>query len=517
MRRHAVVSALVVCALPALCQTGNQTVPIYRVTVIQRTVEAINYEYRSEPTRIDFRGTVLMPKAKGEALVESKRGRTEIEARLDNMAEPQTFGGEYLTYVLWAVSPEGRPHNLGEIMPNGSNKAKLRITTDMQAFGLIVTAEPYSAVRLPSDVVVAENIVRPDTVGKIEQIQARYDLMPRGQYTWPIPARSGVLISGEPKVSMDQYEAISELYQAQNALGIARAANAEQYAPNTFANAQRLVDEARRLRETNASTRLVVQEAREAAQTAEDARMIAERRRQEESLAKAQADASAAQQARTQADADTQQARSEANAARAQADAERAARQRAESDAAAARDRAARAEAEAAANRAQAANQSVRVQQDQAARQRTELRMRLLEQMNGVISTRDTPRGLVATILDTGFVGPALREAASIQVARVAALVAAIPGLRVEVDGHTDSATTEALSWKRAEAVRRMLVGRGLAPSAVMARGLGNTHPLVSNASPGGRMENRRVEIVISGDPIGNIPFWDRSYTLSLR
>src|SRR5438876_4394167 len=173
MRRHAVVGALLVCALPALCQTGNQTVPIYRVTVIQRTVEAINYEYRSEPTRIDFRGTVLMPKAKGEALVESKRGRTEIEARLDNMAEPQTFGREYLTYVLWAISPEGRPHNLGELMPNGSDKARMRITTDLQAFGLIVTAEPYSAVRQPSNVVVAENMVRGDTIGKITEIQAQ--------------------------------------------------------------------------------------------------------------------------------------------------------------------------------------------------------------------------------------------------------------------------------------------------------------------------------------------------------
>jgi outer membrane protein OmpA-like peptidoglycan-associated protein len=498
MRRDAVVGALLVCALPALCQTGNQTVPIYRVTVVQRTVEAINYQYRSEPTRIDFRGTVLMPKAKGEALVESKRGRTEIDARLDNMSEPQSFGPEYLTYVLWAVSPEGRPHNIGEVMPNGSNKAKLRITTDMQAFGLIVTAEPYAAVRLPSDVVVAENVVRPDTVGKVEQIQARYDLMPRGHYTWPVPARSGVSIASEPKVSMDQYEAISELYQAQNALGIARAANAEQYAPNTFANAQRLVDEARRLRETNASTRLIVQEAREAAQTAEDARLIAERRRQEESLAKAQAEASAARQARTQADADTQQARSDADAARAQADAERAARQRAESDAAAARERAARAEADAAANRARAADQSIRVQQDQTARQKTELRMRVLEQLHGVISTRDTPRGLVATVPDASFVGPALREAASIQVARVAAIVAASPGLRVEVDGHTDSATTEALSWRRAEVVRGMLVGRGLPASAVTARGLGSAHPLVSNASPGGRVENRRVEIVIS-------------------
>src|SRR5882672_9305110 len=149
MRRDAVISALLCSALPALCQSGGDTtVPIYRVTVVQRTVEAINYQYRSEPTRVDFRGTVLMPKAKGDAMVESKRGRTEIDLRLDNMTEPQSFGREYLTYVLWAVSPEGRPHNLGEVVANGSNKARLRITTDMQAFGLIVTAEPYSAVRL---------------------------------------------------------------------------------------------------------------------------------------------------------------------------------------------------------------------------------------------------------------------------------------------------------------------------------------------------------------------------------
>src|SRR5438552_1242328 len=302
MKRTVVVNMMmmVLCALPAVCQRADRDAPIYRVTVIERTVKAINYQYRSEPTRIDFRGTVLMPKAKGEAVVESKRGRTEIEARLDNIAEPQTFGGEYLTYVLWAVSPEGRPHNLGEIMPNGSNKAKLHITTDMQAFGLIVTAEPYSAVRLPSDVVVAENIVRPDTVGKIEQIQARYDLMPRGQYTWQTPARTSVATVNEPKVSMDQYEAISELYQAQNALGIAGSARADQYAPNTYSKAQQLVDEARRLQQSKADRRTVVQTAREAAQTAEDARLIAERRRQEENLTRAQADASAAQQARTQ-------------------------------------------------------------------------------------------------------------------------------------------------------------------------------------------------------------------------
>src|SRR6266853_4046841 len=186
MKRTIVVNMMmmVLCALPAVCQRADRDAPIYRVTVIERTVKAINYQYRSEPTMIDFRGTVLMPKAKGEAVVESKRGRTEIDARLENVTEPQNFGAEYLTYVLWAVSPEGRPHNIGEIMPNGSNKAKLHVTTDLQAFGLIVTAEPYSAVRLPSDVVVAENLVRGDTIGKITEIQAQYELMPRGHYVF---------------------------------------------------------------------------------------------------------------------------------------------------------------------------------------------------------------------------------------------------------------------------------------------------------------------------------------------
>jgi len=495
-----------------LCQSGGEkTVPIYRVTVVQRTVEAINYQYRSDPTRVDFRGTVLMPKAKGEAVVESKRGRTEIDLRLDTMSEPQSFGREYLTFVLWAVSPEGRPHNLGEVVPNGSNKAKLRITTDMQAFGLLVTAEPYSAVRLPSDVVVAENVVRPDTIGKIEQIQARYDLMPRGHYTWQPPARSGVPSASEPKVSMDQYEAISEVYQAQNALGIAGAAHADQYAPNTFSKAQQLFDEARRLQQSKADRRTVVQTAREAAQTAEDARLIADRRIQEENLTKAQ-------QARTQADSEVQQARADADAARAQAEAERVARQRAEAEAAAARERAAKAEADAQAARTSGASRPIVLPvPDATGRQKTELRMRMLEQMNGVIPTRDTPRGLIATIPDSGFSTTTMRETAAVQVARLAALVSAHPGLRVEVDGHTDSSATDALASRRAEEVRAVLVGRGLTPATVTARGFGASRPLVSNSSASGRMENRRVEIVISGEPIGNLPFWDRSYTLSSR
>src|SRR5579863_6326906 len=316
MKRTVIVSALgvLLCALPAACQ-GSGSVPIYRVTVIQRSVDAINYQYRSGPTQIDFTGTVLLPKSKGEATVESKRGRTEIDAKLEHLEAPSRFGREYLTYVLWAITPEGRPHNLGELVADSGDKSKVHVSTDLQAFGLLVTAEPYSAVRQPSDVVVLENKIRPDTIGKIEPIEVKYELMPRGQYTWQEPVNLQSAVANAPKVSMDRYEALLELYQAQNAIGIARVARADQYAPNTFAKAEQLLTEAQRLDQFKGNSRLVVQSAREAAQTAEDARAIAERREQDDKVARAQADASIAQQARAQADVQVAQARSEADAA----------------------------------------------------------------------------------------------------------------------------------------------------------------------------------------------------------
>jgi hypothetical protein len=164
------VFAALAASMLSLPAQDNQGAPIYRVTVVERTMKAINYQYRNGPTIIDMRGTVLLPKVKGEAIVESKQGRTEIDVRLDNLVTPQGFGLEYMTYVLWAITPEGRPRNLGEFVGNSNNKSSLHVTTDLKAFGLLVTAEPYSAVRQPSDVVVAENQIREETIGKIEQI-----------------------------------------------------------------------------------------------------------------------------------------------------------------------------------------------------------------------------------------------------------------------------------------------------------------------------------------------------------
>jgi outer membrane protein OmpA-like peptidoglycan-associated protein len=262
----------------------------------------------------------------------------------------------------------------------------------------------------------------------------------------------------------------------------------------------------------------VVQIAREASQTAEDARAIAEQREHEEKLTSAREETTLAHQAKTRSEAVALRAQAEADVARQQADAERAARERAESEAAIARQRATQAEAVIAADRAQANVRILEDQQNQQKKQetarRTEFRMRLLEQLNGAINTRDTPRGLVATISDAGFNGVLLRGSASEQLNRIAVIVKAYPGLKIEVEGHSDSASTEALSWKRAETVRNGLIASGLNATA---RGLGATRPLTYNGTANGRLENRRVEIVISGDAIGTLPFWDRTYSLTSR
>src|SRR5579883_2810030 len=443
--KAAIPAVLLICS-PVFCQQ-NAPSPIYRVTVTERTVKAINYQYRNGPTLIDFRGTVLMPKAKGSAWVDSKAGRTEIDARLENLGDPQQFGREYLTYVLWALTPDGRPHNLGEVLRGHSDKSHLRVTTEMQAFALIVTAEPYSAVRQPSDVVVLENAVRPDTVGTIEQVEARYELLPRGQYAWQKPEGEP---AGGPKVSMRKYEELLEIYQAQNAVGIAQAAGAEQYAPNTFAKARQLLANAQQLEHSKGDSSRIIQDAREATETAEDARLIAERRRQQVQIEQAQEQIRAAEQAQAQAQAEL-------------------------------------------------------------------VRMRLFEQLNGALPSRDTPRGLIVTVGNAEFSGTELRESARAQVARIAALIAAHPGLRVEVEGHAEGDGSEPFSLRRAEAVRAALVSHGVAAGSVSARGLGNTRPIAASTTAAGREANQCVEIVISGDPIGTLPFWDHTYSLEGR
>lgn len=250
--------------------------PIYRVTVVQRSLPAVNYGHRSAPTRIDFRGTVLTPDARGGAVVEAKPGAVLIQAKFKGLGNPAQFGAQYLTYVLWAISPEGQPERLGEIVTNGHNDGKLEVSTSLQTFGLLVTAEPYFAVSKPSPVVVMENVLRPDTIGASEPISAKYELLQRPEnYEVTLPAAP----TSGPLVSQKEYEALLALYQAQNAIQIAKAEGDDQFAHDTLSRAESLEKEAQDIPHRGDNRDKIVTLARQAAQTAEDARSIAAHKR----------------------------------------------------------------------------------------------------------------------------------------------------------------------------------------------------------------------------------------------
>ncbi|HTA43060.1 MAG TPA: OmpA family protein [Bryobacteraceae bacterium] len=507
--------------IPGVCQTApphDDTVPIYHVTVVDRTVSAVNYQYRGGPTQIDFQGTVLLPKAKGDAIVESKAGRTEIDAKFEHLEAPGRFGPEYLTYVLWAITPEGHVKNLGEVVAGPSDKSHLQVTTDLQAFGLIVTAEPYSSVRIPSDVVVAENRVRPDTIGSTQPIHARFELLPRGTYTYDVSADLRSLNNG-PKVSMDKYEQIVEIYQAQNAVQIAQSQGANQYAPEVIAKAQQELADARQLETRKAGRSMVVTAARAAAQTAEDARQLSVTRKQNAEIADAKDRVTHEQKLREEAEARAQQAQAVADQANAQANAEREALES---------ERAQRAALTAPAAPPPPEPEAPppvirRTPPPDANQQQTATRLALLEQLQRAVGTAaeliDAPRGLVVLLHDADFRGDIPNDSVTSTMARIAPMVARTPGLVVEVDGYSDVAGGEAetLASERAEEVREALIHDGLKSNMVTARGMGTSHPLASNANVAGRGQNRRVEIVIAGSAIGNVPVWDKSYTLSLE
>jgi len=298
----------------ALAVESMTTTPTFRVSVISRSVRAVNYQHRSGSSKLDFAGTDLMPSANGVAEVNSKRGSIAIEAEFGDLQKPTTFGNEYLTYVLWAISPEGRAVNLGEVLVGGNHRSKLNVTTDLQAFALIVTAEPYYAVRQPSNAVVLENVVREDTKGTTEAVNAKYELMERGGYIPTGYKFDPVILNAKLPL---------EFFEARNAVRIAQSEGAEQYAADSYQHAVQLMNTA----DADAINRHIdrkplIAVSREAVQTAEDARAIAVKKMDDVRLANERQD-SAEAQARTQGQADEATRRkeqAESDTAKAQAD-----------------------------------------------------------------------------------------------------------------------------------------------------------------------------------------------------
>jgi len=537
--------------------------PIYRITVVARTTKAINYNHRSGATKIGFRGTALMPEARGEAKMESKQGVIKMDVDMERLGPATQFGQEYLTYVMWAITPEGRATNVGEVLVNHGGKTKLDATTELQSFGLIVTAEPYFAVTQPSDVVVMENFVRNDTTGTIEEVDAKYELLQRGQYVLNVKPAEITARRLDPKVPL-------ELYEARNAVQIARWTGAEHYAGDTFLKATQGLENAEGYLKGKAGKKPIGTVARESVQMAEDARIITVKKIEEEQLAterragaeresRAEGDRAAAQsetdrvtreadRARITALADAERAKSEHEAqtaaakteadrlrhenemrtAAAQTEADRlkadndtrlaaaqteADRLKAENDTrlAAAGAEAARLKEENDAQRANAQADRDRAAKEkaQAEAEKTELRSQLLAQFNAILQTRDTARGLIVNVPDVLFDTAkfSLRPAAREKLARVGGIISGHPGLRLEVEGHTDSVGgdeyNQRLSEHRGEAVRDYLTQQGMQGSSVTTKGFGKTQPVASNETASGRQQNRRVELVISGEIIG--------------
>lgn len=472
---------------------------VFKVNVVERSAKAVNYRHRGGATKINFAGTDLMPKARGEAKVESKQGYIEVEVEFDNLSKPVTFGAEYMTYVLWAITPEGRAVNLGEVLLNGT-RSKLDVTTDLQAFGLIITAEPYFAVTQPSNLVVMENVIRPDTRGRVETIEARYELLERGGYTKNLTDIEPVVVS---------YDLPLELYEAKNAVRIARMAKADKYAVSSFERAAGLLKQAEQLATAKKiDKRTLVMNARQAVQTAEDARAISLRRQDEEKLADERA-AAAEREAKARAETEAQ------TRARQQAEAERETAERLRLEQMAAADKAG-AEAEA---RQRALNEEAERQRQAAAaaeqarlkaeHDKEELRARLLQQLNTILETRDTQRGLVVNMSDVLFDSGqhTLRPLAREKLAKISGIVLAYPGLKLQAEGHTDSVGSDAynqkLSERRAASVHDYLVNQSVPADAITSVGLGKSDPVSDNKTAKGRQQNRRVELIVSGEVIG--------------
>jgi outer membrane protein OmpA-like peptidoglycan-associated protein len=467
----------------------EQSIPASALTT--KSAQAVGYTVGGGSTKVDLAATDLMPNASGEGKVEikNKAGRSNVEVNVKGLTSPSSFGAEFLTYVLWAVTPEGRTGNLGEILLNKNGEGKLSATTPAQTFSLIVTAEPYFAVRFPSEMVILQSQVRKNTEGKIFPV-AEYKLMRRAQYQ---KLGNPLALTPDPKTPL-------EIYEARNAVDVAKSRGADKYAPEVFSKAEASLKIMENSIASKAETGTIVSNARQTAQFSEDARILAVVRQEQERIT--QEREAAAAKAKAEAE---EKAAAEAAEAKRQADEAAAAAKRQADEAAAAAK--AKADAEIAAQ--DAARRQAEEQRMAAEREKQQLRAKLLDQFNRVLPTTDSDRGLVVNMGDVLFdTGKSdLRSNAREALARLSGIVLNYPSLKLAIEGYTDSTGTaefnQTLSEKRAGSVYDYLVAQGLGADSLTSKGFGMNSPVADNKTADGRQKNRRVEIVVSGEVIG--------------
>jgi outer membrane protein OmpA-like peptidoglycan-associated protein len=475
------------CASSVLAQSKPQVPDSH---VVKKSIKAVGYEVGGGSSKVILVGTPAAPNASGEAKVEAKKGGTDIEVKVKGMPQPTTLGAEFLTYVLWAVTPDGSTTNLGEIPIDKNGEGKLNATAQSQTFAMGVTTEPYLAVGLPSEMVVLVNETTKNTKGKIYP-ENSYRLMKRSQY-----AKLGNPLA----LTLDLKNVPLEMYEARNAVDIARSQGAEKYAPEIFTKATGSLQMAENSLASKSDKGKIVTDARQTIQFAEDARALSSERQETERIqnekdaaaaaARAKAEEQATVEAKRQAEltaAREAQMKAEAAQAQSEAEAKRAAEQAAEQ----AKTQAAKEDAE----RARAATAALRAQ--------------LLQQLNSVLQTSDSPRGLVVNMGDVlfDFGKYNLKPDTKITLAKLAGIIQSHPGLHLAIEGHTDNIGSDEanmkLSQQRGDTVREFLVQQGLVADTITAVGLGKAEPVADNSTNEGRQKNRRVEIIVSGETIG--------------
>jgi outer membrane protein OmpA-like peptidoglycan-associated protein len=505
-----------------------------------RNILAIKYADHQK-TRIDMVGTALAPRVKGRADIEFTHGRSSVKLEMPSLGNPQSLGALYTIFVLWAIGPEGQANNIAELPAREG--FTIEATTPFQTFGLIITAEPYSAVKLPSSLIVAENGLHKDTEGTIEAARIEY----RGESGTFYVAESGW------RVSKTDSKTPLLVLGARRAVEIARRAGAQAYAGPELRDAETKLTSLeqswpsvakhgdartfeRRLGGVARDVMRLGERARELAiERADQASLQAERQTAQQTVARAQTEAVRAREAAASSRAEVARAQQDADEARtrvaqAQTDADRAraneALTRAEAEQARLRaeEATARAQQEVLASRQQVADaqtqadqakanedlaraeaEQSRLKADEAERARDAVQRRLYQSLSEVLETRQEARGLIVNLSDVLFdvnrttLKPGARE----RLHKLAGILLAYPGqYRIEIEGHTDSAGADdynlRLSQDRAESVRECLAQAGIRPDRLVAvRGLGKAAPVASNDTPAGRQLNRRVEIIV--------------------
>ena len=469
---------------------------------VAHTTTAVDYK-QGTTSKVELRSTSLMPDAKGEAEVKPSSGRADIEVKMENLKPANSINLNYLTYVLWAISPDGHTSNIGELIEK-DGKSEIKTAAPMQAFALLVTAEPYFAVTQPGDQVIAENVVNKGTKGSISGVDVSFEMIPRDAYADQAEPME------KPVYGMDKKTPLS-LLEARNAVRIAKSANADEFASAPFQNAQQSLTQAEDYYQRKQSSKSIDTVARAAVQSAETARVAALKAEEQSRIDRErdeQAHRAADAQAQSQkAQADAQQAAQQAQLAQQQAQIEAQRRQNVEAQQQAAAAQAAQAQADA--NQARQQAQTAQMQAQQAQQQTAQTRAQMLAQLNSVLETRDTARGLIVSMPDVLFdTGKAdLKPIARERLAKVAGILMAYPDIQVEIDGYTDSTGTpsfnQQLSEDRAGSVRDYIARQGVPAGSISTHGFGQDSPVASNDTASGRQQNRRVELVVSGQAIG--------------